>query len=413
MRQWYGSSPRRSPAAGSAKRQHATGSTPHGPRAALRRTGGWGPSPVPKPGRGPRRPRRAARWLAVLCGGCVAACVAAADPPSALIDSANAFRFGGETTTNGACNVAVTPAAELGGDTDYTLRLTFRLKKHAGGDWLDCFYRPAPPLDCSASSTVRLWFRAEQPGLWPMVKIVDPDNPGANHSALETDLGSVATDRAAGVWHPLTLTLPASPQRRDDIEYVGFYIAAANEQMPLNEDVVFHVGKFEYVPPPRPVWPPPRVAQQSAATLVWDGALSREGPWVPVGGENNQTDHLASFEAGGVEFAADANGWNEFLWSDAEKLEIAPSTTYRLQFDYTVQRPASGGSGAVFYSLVRARGTIKEDVGWQRWHGTAGTRGRRIVTFTTRDAAGYYLNFGVRHHGAIRIENLRLWRVDR
>ena len=67
----------------------------------------------------------------------------------------------------------------------------------------------------------------------------------------------------------------------------------------------------------------------------------------------------------------------------------------------------------MFYFLARAAGTIAHDVGWLRWAEPAGTRGSRVVTFTCDDLPGYYLIWGVRHHGAIRLFNLRLQRLNK
>ena len=343
----------------------------------------------------------------------LAAAVAAPPELPDLLTQDLAVELAGEATHSGSCAADIVPSPDAAPDQGiYSVRLTFRLEQRRTQDWLDCFLHPAPPLDLSASRTVRLWIRAEQPSDYLMVKIVDPENPGTNHSALETALLSKGAALPAGQWVPLTLTLPEDPARRDGVTYFGFYVSASNKAVPLNTDVVFHVGRFEYKLPERPPWPPgPGREADRQVRPVFAGALDEAGPWTRVGGRDNQTDHLARFTDGGVDFHADAPGWNEFLWSDPARLVLRPLTTYRLQFDYRVLAPPSGGDGAMFYSLVRARGTIREDVGWHRWKGAAGASGRRVITFTTHDMPDYYLNFGVRHHGAIRLENLRVWEL--
>jgi hypothetical protein len=215
----------------------------------------------------------------------------------------------------------------------------------------------------------------------------------------------------ADQWVPVDLELPAQKDLRDGINYLGFYIAAFDKSVPLGQDLVFHVGRFPFELPPRPAWPPTAATKTVGTKAVVESPFGVGGPWLLVKDENNQTDHPAQFIDGAVVFDADANGWNEFLWTDPEKLVIKPLTTYRLQFDYEVLRAAEGEGSSHFYSLVRAKGTIQEDVGWARWDPPTGTTGTRIITFTTHDMPGYYLNFGVRNQGKIRLANLTLSEV--
>ncbi|MBN2451385.1 MAG: hypothetical protein JXR77_13420 [Lentisphaeria bacterium] len=329
-----------------------------------------------------------------------------------LLDGALAAAFAGESTPNGASSCAIVPAPE-GPEGAYALRLSYRLDRHQAGDWIDVAMAPAPPVDLSAAPSVRLAVRAEQEADFLVLKLVDPQNPGANQAAFEGPLLFQGGALPAARWVELDVPLPAAAARRDGLTYIGFYIAAANAAVPLGRDLVFHVGRFPFTPPSRPPWPPRADGQAPAgARGVFSGPLEPSGPWVLVGGKDNQTDHLAAFRDGGVVFAADAPGWNEFLWSDPRALVLAPRTTYRLQFDYHVLAAPAGGPEATFYSLVRAKDSIREDVGWQRWQGTAGTQGRRLLTFTTHDKPDYHLIFGVRHHGAIRIENIRLEQIQ-
>lgn len=339
--------------------------------------------------------------------------VVAAPAVPDLLTQDLAMEMAGEATQSGSCTADIVHAPGVPPDRGiYTVRLGFRLDQHRAQDWLDCSLHPAPPLDLSSSRSARLWVRAEQTSDYLMIKIVDPENPGTNRAALETALLHKGAALPAGTWVPLTLTLPEAPARRDGVTYFGFYISASNKAVPLNTDIVFHVGRFKYELPERPPWPPkPEAGRNRQLRPVFEGPLDVDGPWVRVGGEDNQTDHLARFVDGGVEFHADAPGWNEYLWSDPSRLVLRPLTTCRLQFDYRVLAPPSGGDDAMFYSLVRARGTIREDVGWHRWQGAAGAGGRRVITFTTHDMPDYYLNFGVRHLGAIRLENLRVWEL--
>jgi len=333
---------------------------------------------------------------------------------SCLITCERALEFAGETTRSGSVTVGIAPAPDES-EGRHSLKLKFRLHAHNQLDWVDAAFRPSPPIDLSAARALRVWVRAEQETPFLVLKLVDPDNPGANHSLYESALSHGGRPLPAGRWVPVDVPLPEKRDRRDGLTYVGVYVPASDKRIPLNRDLVVYLGRFAYTPPQRPPWPPARTstpADPSTRRTALAAPLTREGPWALVKGRDNQTDHCAEFRNGSVEFRADAAGWNEYLWSDPARLKLKPLTTYRLQFDYAVLAPPTGATGAMFYSLVRARGTIQEDVGWQRWRGPAGTRGRRIITFTTRDMPDYYLNFGIRHHGAIRLEGVRLWEID-
>ncbi|MBT3377059.1 MAG: hypothetical protein HN742_33390 [Lentisphaerae bacterium] len=347
------------------------------------------------------------RRLLWMCVG-VGAAVVVHSAPLELVTCERALEFGGEDRPAGTVSTALVAAPDAPPGT-HTLEAQFRLTKHQQGDWLDAQLRPSAPIDCSGSKATRVWIRAGQPTDYLVLKLVDPDAPGGNHAAFE---GALLVDGAplpADKWVAVDVPLPEQKTRRDGISYVSFYIATSNEAVPLGQDLVFQIGRFPFVPPKRVPWPPRGIdAPVASARVVWEGPLAPSGPWHLVDGKDNQTDHRARFVAGGVEFLADASGWNEFLWSRPEALHLKPKTTYRLQFDYVVLAPPGGGDGATFYSLIRAKGTIREDVGWQRWGGGAGTRGRRLVTFTTNDVPRYHLTLGIRHHGGLRIENIRL-----
>ncbi len=340
--------------------------------------------------------------LSVACLSPLAWCA-----PPALITCQQALSFAGENTAAGHCMVRVVPAPGLAAGT-HTLEVRFRLTQHQANDWLDAYWRPAPGLDLSGSQQQRLWIRAEQPGSWLHVKICDPDNPGGNRAALESELRDGDKPLPVGQWVPLDLELPADPKRRDNIDYLGVYIHAGNPSVPLDQDLVFYLGQFPFELPPRPAWPPVAAGESVKLQPVLQPPFAADGTWMLVKDENNQTDHPARLVDGAILFDADANGWNEFLWSDPGKLVVKPLTTYRLQFDYEILRGAEGEGGSYFYSLVRAKGTIRDDVGWARWSPPTGSTGTRIITFTTHDMPDYYLNFGIRNHGMIRLSNLSL-----
>lgn len=341
---------------------------------------------------------------------CLALLAQARGEPPHLLTCERALAFGGENAPSGRCSVRIVPAPGQPPGT-HSLEVRFRLDRHQTNDWIDAFYRPAPPLDLSASRTHRLWVRAAQPSDWLHIKLCDPDNPGANRSALEGPLRHHGQPLPAGEWVALDLELPAETERRDGIDYFGFYLPSANEAIPPGQDLVFHLGLFPFDLPPRPPWPPAEGSETRRTRPVFTGPFQADGPWILVRDHNNQTGRAARIEDGAILFDSDADGWNEYLWSDPAKLALKPLTTYRLEYDYEILRGAEGSPDPCFYSLVRARGTIREDVGWARWAPPTGSRGTRILTFTTRDMPDYFLNFGIRHHGSIRLSNLSVHEV--
>ncbi|NUQ00799.1 MAG: hypothetical protein HUU35_13195, partial [Armatimonadetes bacterium] len=160
-------------------------------------------------------------------------------------------------------------------------------------------------------------------------------------------------------------------------------------------------------------WPPQASGAQALAPVAL-APLNDSQAWQMPTPADNPSGKRAVTTAERVEFDVPSEGWNEFMHSNPQKLVLQPETTYRLQYDYTVLREASGGEGATFYQLVRTGAApVREDVGWQNWTDPAGATGRRVVTFTTRAFPSYYLIFGVRHSGAIRLENIRLWRLPK
>lgn len=334
------------------------------------------------------------------------ACLAA---PAELLNAERAMGFTGEALPTATCRAVVVPTPGVPGK--FSLKLVFRIDAYQDGNWLDAMLRPSPPIALDARLPLKI--RAEQPAGYLTIKLTDPDNPGANRAAYEQPLTQAGAPLPSGQWVDLDLPLPADPKLRDGIDSIGFYIAMFNKAAPLHQDLVFHVGQFDYVPPTRPPWPPEPTADNAMTAISLPPIGQPGGPWVAVSpdGPDNQSKFPATLKAGEARFVANQEGWNEFLHTDPAKLVLKPNTTYTLQFDYTVDEAAHGGPAneAVFYFLVRATGTIQKDVGWQRWNDTPGTSGRRMVTFTTLDMPDYYLIWGVRHLGALTIGDIKLW----
>ncbi|NOY80554.1 MAG: hypothetical protein GXP31_06070, partial [Kiritimatiellaeota bacterium] len=231
-----------------------------------------------------------------------------------LLDDSAALEMTGESLPVGQVR-AVLCAAPDGPAGTYSLKLTFRLREYRARNWLDVACRSI--RDLSATGNWRLWVRAEQPAAFLNIKVVDADNPPPNHSALEGPLLDAGKPLPGGKWVPLVLNFSGKPASRDRVTYLGFYVSTADRRIPLDRDMVFYVGRFRLKPVKRPPWPPRRSDGRAGRwRTIWDGPLSADRGWRPVSGKDNQTDHTAEFVAGGVEFTADVDGWNEFLWSD-------------------------------------------------------------------------------------------------
>ena len=325
--------------------------------------------------------------------------------PAELLNAERAMSMTGEALPVGTCRCVLAPSPDVPGK--FSLKLVFHLTDYQPNNWLDARLAPSPPLALDA--TLPLQIRAEQPTDFLTLKLTDPDNPGANHAAFEQSLGVGDQPLPAGQWVNLAIPLPANPKLRDGIDSIGFYIATFNKSAPLNQDLVFYIGQFDYVPPKRPPWPPEPAGANTLTPVPLPAIGAAGGPWIAVSGPDNQTDHAARLQQGEARFVADAEGWNEFLHTDPAKLVLKPKTTYTLQFDYRIEDSAHGSADATFYFLVRATGTIQKDVGWQRWNAPPGISGRRVVTFTTLDMPGYFLIWGVRHMGTLVISNIKLW----
>lgn len=322
-----------------------------------------------------------------------------------FVTSQTAWEYSGETLGCGNVQAEVTPAP--GKEGMYSLKITFYLTSHAA-DWLDVRYVPGTPLDWRQETALTVPYYAEQPGISPWLKITSVNSPGANSSLHEAQILLNGAPPAPHQWHQLSIALNKPTTQKDQVTLLSAYMPTREEFLPIGQPMVFYLGLFAYQPPARPAWPPQRTATLSMKTL-WQGPLSDDG-WVRVKDHNNQNDHAAEFVAGAAEFVSTADGWNEFLHSDAEKIALKPNTTYRLQFSYDIIQSLAGAN-ARFYSLVRAANTIKADVGWQNWYDAKGASSSRVLSFTTRENEGYYLIFGIRDRGGIRIRDVALYEM--
>jgi len=329
--------------------------------------------------------------------------------PAELIDAVRALGMSGQAAAAGRVEAEVVPAPDGPPDL-YSLRMRFRLDRHVQGQWINVFTEPSPPLDFSAATALRVPVRAEQDMSFLKIKLVDPDNPGPNHSAFEGAVSDGGGALPAGRWVDAIVPLPPDPARRDGLTYVGFYISAGDRSVPSDRDLVVYAGRFPLVLPPRPPWPPPIPAAgaEAGARLVWSG-VPESGPWRFASGAGRSVDASGR----GVVLRATANGWNELVRSDPDRLPLRSGITYRLGFDYRVEESPHGESDATFYCFARAADSIDHDAGWQRWTGVAGGTGRRTLLITPERSTPYHLVFGIRHQGAIRIEAVDLREIAR
>jgi hypothetical protein len=338
--------------------------------------------------------------LVILCllGALAAHCVD-------FVNFQTLWEFSGESLSCG--NVQAEVALAPGHKDLYSLKVTFYLTAYAA-DWLDVRYVPDGTLDWRQESAVLLPYYAEQEGASPWLKITSANAPGANKALHEAQLLLDGTPPAARQWHRLSIPLDRPAEQKEQVTSLGIYLPTREGLLPLNQPVVFYLGLFPLQPIQRPPWPP-QISSKPGLTELWQGPFTEQG-WIRVKDHNNQNDHAAEFVKGAAEFNSTADGWNEFLHSDATTLQLKPNTTYRLQFSYDITRNLAG-SNACFYSLVRAKDTIKADVGWQRWYDARGSSSSRVLSFTTRANEGYYLIFGIRDRGGIRIRDLALYEM--
>lgn len=101
--------------------------------------------------------------------------------------------------------------------------------------------------------------------------------------------------------------------------------------------------------------------------------------------------------------------WNEFFRTSGA-VKFTPGSTYWCSFDYHVLDP--GAKETRFYSLLRSpNGEDKYGSSWL-WNREKGGKGtiNRLFQVTERDDWQFII--GVRHEGAIAIDNVRIYRCD-
>ncbi|TVX92187.1 hypothetical protein [Paenibacillus agilis] len=99
--------------------------------------------------------------------------------------------------------------------------------------------------------------------------------------------------------------------------------------------------------------------------------------------------------------------WNTFLASDLRKLQLEPNTSYTVSFKYKVIKSPSEKGSHYFFSRS-STGNTAQDKGWMTWNDKAGSKGSKIVTFTTGPYGDYQLNWGTKYGGAISIDDIQV-----
>ncbi|MBI3626865.1 hypothetical protein HY224_02370 [Candidatus Uhrbacteria bacterium] len=108
--------------------------------------------------------------------------------------------------------------------------------------------------------------------------------------------------------------------------------------------------------------------------------------------------------------------WNEFLRSDPRLLPLAKNTGYEVTFKYKILQPSIKG-----YFYFGTRSDLRPDLGNRQvvtWNGAAGESGL-VTAFITPRASDYYLYYGIKHDGAVVLDNISvkklgtgLWQRD-
>lgn len=340
------------------------------------------------------------RRLSLLLLGCLAVCTLCVRGVE-FVTSDTMWDFCGEEVRGGkvSCEIAQAPEAP----DRMSMKLTFR-KQESYMQWLDVMYRPTPIQDWTNEEYVEFDYYTNQE-FNLMIKITGENNPGANKAVIEHLILIDGKSPAPGKWHRLKMPLPKDPKLKNTVDMISVYVNMNDPKFSENKDYVCYIGKMEFKLKPRPVWPPQGKDIAGNFTTIWEGPIDEKSPWLKVGGPDNQNKHLASFKDGAIYFESKAEGWNEFAWSDVKRLRLKNNVTYLMTFDYQVTENLSG-KNAMFYSLVRCAETITRDVGWQRWHGSAGNRGKRSVIFKTTEMPDYRVIFGIRDCGGIAISNV-------
>lgn len=333
--------------------------------------------------------------FACLALSCMTA--AAAD----FLDANSIWDFTGETLATGSVRCYMADAPNRPGKK--TLKITFR-KTEEFHNWLDVISRYAVPKDWSKEQALTLDFYSEAPEATLMVKIM-----GDYGIVLEKPIhGPDGKPPKAFTWHKISIPLPKDTKLKSSVNFISVYMYGGNDKnFPPNTPITFYLGLTDYKVKPRVPWPPSKKVLTQNTDIAWDKPFTEDGTWYKVGGKDNQNDHLATIANGKVIFDSTAKGWNEFIASDSQKLVLEPNTTYRLDFDYAITKGLAG-TNPFFYCLVRCPVSIREDVGWQRWKGSAGTKGHSTVIFTTKDFTDYRVIFGIHDMGAIEIGPVRI-----
>ena len=148
------------------------------------------------------------------------------------------------------------------------------------------------------------------------------------------------------------------------------------------------------------------IAMLTCANLKAGAIL--ESPLI-AGDESFGVNNGAAVVSGGVEVdtTADTNEWHEYFVSVPEKIKLEAGKSYRLSYDYTINKAAN--EKTQFYHIFRNGAEYSQDR-QESWSAASGSKGHKEFT-AKLDAAGYRLILGVRNQGAIRIENLRVEEV--
>ncbi|GKU75972.1 hypothetical protein [Paenibacillus sp. L3-i20] len=103
--------------------------------------------------------------------------------------------------------------------------------------------------------------------------------------------------------------------------------------------------------------------------------------------------------------------WWEFLYTNLNKQQFEPNTTYQVSFNYKVNIVSD--RDGYFYFLARASdGDHSNDRGSNTWIGKEGEVGNKVFTFTTGPSNNYYLIWGIHYGGSLSIDDVEIKKVE-
>ncbi len=101
------------------------------------------------------------------------------------------------------------------------------------------------------------------------------------------------------------------------------------------------------------------------------------------------------------------SGYYEFLYSDKNKVQLEPNSTYRVSFNYKSLTAAAAGE--YYYFLARTTsGGNQKDVGWVTWTGSEGEAGTKEFELKIGNHEDYFLIWGIYGGGGLCVDDVKI-----